>query len=361
MNFSFSCNKDKEEFLKILQYNLKQLCGNDKEKINRYKTLITNAIKTVKIVPNGPDEYLDNKRLNGETISTGLGISDIYMKGYCNAPEFKYNQIKHTFSHELWHAIYAIMNRSKDGFDAKGNRRLWVGKINGKYYFGAGGTIAERDTGKRYGKIFEETMMDIKASITLNEYDSEYKNSNPGVTMNDIISQHVEKWSNNDKTGYAEFLSITRLMIAAFANEPDVDYHYWIQKGEAIDDLKTRRLDGTIMYVNDFLYGMMYDPIHIMEEYDKYMGEGEYLNLLKITDTIYEQGLSSSKKIDSSLVKQVMMKISHFANLRTSDLKLKGIFSDDEIRRLSGNYNRIWNHVQKEYGIHFSQDEFRYE
>ena len=359
MNCRFSCDKDKEMFNKILQYNLRLLCGNDQEKINRIGNIICNAINTVKTVPNGPDEYLDSKRLNGETTSNGLGISDIYMKGYSNAPAFKYNQIKHTFSHELWHAIYAIMNRGKDRCDAKGNRIIWIGKINGKNYFGAGGTIAERETGKRYGKLFEETMMDIKASISLNEFDTERKISNSGITANTILSEHIDKWSSNDQSGYAIFSSITRLMIAAYANEPNVDYHYWIQQGEAIDDMRTRKSNGTIMYVNDFLYGMMYDPIHIMEEYDKYMGEGEYLNLLKITDTIYEQGLTLNKTIDSNLVKQVMKNISQFANFRTRHLKQKGIFSNDEIRSLYGNYNKIWNYMQKEYGVYFSKDEIR--
>ena len=359
MDCRFSCDKDREIFNRILQYNLRLLCGNNQGRINTNGNTICNAIKSVIIVPNGPDEYLDSKRLNGEATSNGLGVTDIYMKGYSNAPEFKFNQIKHTFSHELWHAIYAIMNRGKDGFDANGNRVLRIGRANGENYFGTGGTITERKTGRRYGKLFEETMMDIKASISLFEFDNECQMSNPGITANTILSEHINKWSSNDQSGYGIFSSITRLMIAACMNEPNVDYHYWIQQGESIDDMRTRRTDGTIMYVNDFLYGMMYDPIHIMEEYDKYMGEGEYINLLKTTDAIYEQGLAPDKKIDSNLVKQVMKDISQFANLRTTDLKQKGLLTDDEIRALSGNYNKIWNYMQKEYGAYFSQDEIR--
>lgn len=355
----FSCDKDKEMFNKIFQYNLRLLCGNNQEKINIYGNIICNAINSVTIVPNGPDEYLDSKRENGETTSTGSGKSDIYMKGYSSAPEYKHYQIEHTFSHELYHAIYAIMNRGKDRFDKRGNRRVWIGRVNGKSYFGAGGAIAERKTGKKYGKLFEETLMDIKASISLHEFDDEIKISNPGITANTILSEHVDKWWRKGQSGYAIFSSITRLMIAACMNEPNVDYHYWIQQGKAIDDMRTRKSNGAIMYVNDFLYGMMYDPIHIMEEYDKYMGEGEYLKLLKITDTIYEQGITLNEKIDSNLVKQVMKNISKFANLRTTDLKQKGIFSDDEVRALSGNYNKIWNYMQKEYGAYFSQDEIR--
>lgn len=359
MNCKFSCDKDKEEFLKILRYNTRLLCGNDLVEMDRVGNKIIEHIGSLTIVPNGSDEYLDSRRLSGETISTSLGNSDIYMKGYKLAPEFKNNQIKHTFSHELWHAIYAFNNRRKDGFSSDGKRLYWVGESKGIKLFGVGGNLVERETGKRYGKLFEETMMDIKASMCLAEFDHEYQIGKPRVNADVILSENISNWSNCDETGYAHLSSITRLMIAAFSNEPNINYHYWIQKGEAIDDMKTIRLDGTIMYANDFLYGMMYDPIFIMEEYDRYMGDGAYLELLKNTDIIYEQELAFDKKIDTKLMKYIIVEITKFANLRMKDLKNKGKFSDSEIKNLSGNFNKIWNSMQKEYCVYFSQDEIR--
>lgn len=108
-----------------------------------------------------------------------------------------------------------------------------------------------------------------------------------------------------------------------------------------------------------FLYGMMYDPIFIMEEYDKYMGDGAYINLLKTTDSIYEQETSLNEKMDPKLVKQVMSEIPKFANLRTTDLKRKGVFTDSDINKLSSKFNRIWNSMQNEYKAYFSQEEIR--
>lgn len=230
MNCEFSCNKDKTEFFKVFQYNVRLLCGNNQAKMDVVGNKILKAINSVKIVSNEADEYLDKKRLNGETTTSSLGTSDIYMKGYNLAPEFKHNQIKHTFSHELWHAIYARMNREKDGVDVNGNKRYWIGKVNGENYIGVGGTIVSKNTGKRYGKLFEETMMDTKASISLAEFDKEYQTRNPGIDADTILNEHIDNWSDNDQTGYAILSSITRLMIAACANEPEMNYHYWIQK-----------------------------------------------------------------------------------------------------------------------------------
>lgn len=359
MELKYACKKDKEEFFKIFQYNMKLLCGDNQAKKNAVGKEILEALKKVEIVPNGANETLDKERLEGNTIITGAGNSEIYMKGFKSTPEFMYNERKHTFSHELWHAIYAKMNRSKDGVNSEGKRILWVGKSNEPFYFGAGAAIAERDTGKRYGKLFEETMMDIKVSISLAEFDSEYQMKKPGVNTDVILSEHIDKWSNNDQSGYSALSSITRLMIAAFANEPDLNYHSCIQNGAPIDDLKVKKSNGTIMYANDFLYGMMYDPIFIMEEYDKYMGDEAYINLLKTTDSIYEQETSLNEKMDPKLVKQVMSEIPKFANLRTTDLKRKGVFTDSDINKLSSKFNRIWNSMQNEYKAYFSQEEIR--
>ena len=357
MNYTFSCNKDREEFLKILNYNLQLLCGNYNEKEEKNRNSLNSALESVKIIPNLPDEYLDQKRLSGETIFKSTGKSSIYMKGFNYAPLFKYNHIKHIFSHEIWHAICAIMNRKNDKTDKNGKRIYKKTIVNGKKYIGAGGLIVDTTNGKGIGKLFQETMMDICASITLFEFDREYKLQNPNVNADTIISEHIDKWNNNNMSGYSVLTSITRLMIAACSNEPNLNYHYWIQQGEPFAELKTRRNNGNIMNANDFLYGMMYDPIYIMEEYDKYMGEGSYLELLKITDQIYEQGISPNEDIDSNLVKQVMTEISGFANVRTHQLKQQGVFSDKDILVLSSHYNRIWNSMQKEYSAYFSRND----
>ena len=192
--------------------------------------------------------------------------------------------------------------------------------------------------------------------MALAEFDEDYKLRNPGVTADTILSDNVKRWGDNKRTAYIKMVPITQLMIAACSNEPNIDYHECIQDGFPMDRILTQRKNGETLYANDFLYGMLYDPIHIMEEYDKYMGDGEYIKLLKTTDLIYKKCLESDM-IDTELAKEVMAKIAKFANIRTKILKNNNIFSDEEISEVSGRFNKIWNSMLKEYEVCFNASE----
>lgn len=359
MKFKGSCTKDEIEFKKALGYNLRLLCGNNAERFSRASNMICNSIKSVEIVNNGPNQILDSQKMNGFTTCNAISsTSDIYMKGFNLAPQFKHNSIQHTFSHELFHSIYTMMNCAKDIMNP--NSEPVEKTCNGEPFFGGAATIISRKTRKRYGKLFEETLMDMKANMAFAEFDPDYQARNPGVNIDTILSKHIDNWSDNSISGYSIMTSITRLMIAAFSNEPNINYHYWTQRGEPMDTMLTRRQDGSIMYANDFLYGMMYDPIHIMTEYDKYMGEGAYLEFLELTDKIYDQALDPKKRIDSNLVKQVMKKLPQFCNKKANDLTNKGVFSLQEKNQLAENFNRIWNSMQPEYEAYYTADEIRH-
>lgn len=357
----FLCEKDKEEFRKVLSYNLQLVCGkwckdNDAE-IQEMLSELNKSIKSLETVNYGANEYLDSRREVGETMSNSIGQSKIYMKGYNNAPTYIYNSIQHTFSHELFHAIYALMNRCNDRIDLEGKRIFWIGKANGKSYIGVGGTLCDRNAPNKYGKLFEETMMDMKASMALAEFDKEYQLKNQKVTADTILSDNISKWGNYYDSSYKKMVSLTQLMIAAFANEPDINYHYWIHSGQPMDKLKSRRKNGEIIYANDFLYGMMYDPIHIMEKYDKYMDEGAYINLLKFIDEKIYYGCIDSDKIDAKSMKKAMATIAEFANKRMTDFIKNGVFSIDEYGKLRNKFNTIWNSILEEYDICHTVDE----
>ena len=53
MELKYACKKDKEEFFKIFQYNMKLLCGDNQAKKNAVGKEILEALKKVEIVPNG--------------------------------------------------------------------------------------------------------------------------------------------------------------------------------------------------------------------------------------------------------------------------------------------------------------------
>lgn len=360
MENKFSCEKDKIEFKKILGYNLQLVCGklckeNSLNIMKIQKELLESM--SVEVVPNGPNDVLDRQRMNGSAdVNVKNGTSKILMKGFCNSLEYKDKDIQHTFSHELFHSIYVLMNRKKDGKDSRGNRLFWFGKSRGEKVIGGGGSLVSYMSPIKYGKLFEETMMDMKASMALAEFDKDYQVRNPGVTADTILSNNVNIWADSQHTAYTKMIPLTQLMIAAFSNEPDINYHKCIQNGFPMERILSERKNGERLYVNDFLYGMMFDPIHIMEEYDKYMGDGEYIELLKLTDLIYKECLESDK-INPQLMKKSMIKIANFANNRTTYLKENGTFSDEDVLRLSGKFNNIWNSMLREYNISYNKSE----
>ena len=219
------------------------------------------------------------------------------------------------------------------------------GKSNNETIIGGGGFLVSLDAKKRYGKLFEETMMEIKASMALAEFDKDYQLRNPEVTADTILKYNINNWGDTlNYSAYSKMIPLTQLMIAACSNEPNIQYHRWIQEGYPMDNLISIRKNGKKLYVNDFLYGMMYDPIHIMEEFDKYMGDGKYIDFLKKTDMLYEKCVKTDK-IDDKLMKNLMKTIAEFANRRTKDLQYKGFFSTEEVYKLSGNFNKIWNGI----------------
>lgn len=129
----FYCEKDKKELSKILGYNLQMVCGKKCEKnflqIQNLQKELLDAIESIDIVPNGPNEELDALRMVGFTNTNAItGTSNILMKGFDGSTKLKYKEVQHTFSHELFHSIYCLMNRKKDGKNSKGKRLHWTRK-----------------------------------------------------------------------------------------------------------------------------------------------------------------------------------------------------------------------------------------
>lgn len=357
MSYNFQGSKNKELLEKALNYNIWLVAGRKNvQKIKQITNDLSNSIESVNIIPWDQNGNQVTNRMPGVcTANLVTGKSNIEMKGYIHAPDFKHNWIEHEFVHELAHATTDMMN-AKHSITENGERKVKI--VNGERLFAGGATIVSIDKERRYGKAFSETIMDMIASIGLAEFDEGFKRRNAGVNADTILERPVDEWADNAQSGYSVMTSITRLAVAAFANEPEVNYHEIISKGESMFSVETMRRTGKWIPVNDFLYGMMYDPFHCMEEYDKYMGEGAYIELLKKTDIIYEQVLAD-QEIDSDTVKEIMVDIPRFANKKKSKSLQNWTFTRDEANKLVGKFNRIWNGMQHEYKAYFSREEIQ--
>lgn len=194
-------------------------------------------------------------------------------------------------------------------------------------------------------------MMDIISSIAINYFDS---NGN-SKTVNDILNNNYNDWGN-EKTGYSIFTSLTRLAIAAFSNVANPNYDSVVKSGYGIFDVKTKLKNGETHRANDFLYGIVYDPLHIEEEFDKFMGNGYYRTFCEYLDRLFRLSLSN-QKLPSDEVKRVMNILPNFLNKKINYYRKNNLMNLETANQIVGNFNRTWNSMQREYGAYFSQED----
>ena len=113
---------------------------------------------------------------------------------------------------------------------------------------------------------------------------------------------------------------------------------------------------GEIHRENDFLYGIVYDPLHIEEEFDKFMGKGHYRTFCEYLDRLFVSSLSN-QKLPSDKAKIVMNILPGFLNNKINYYRKNNLMDLETATQIVSNFNRIWNSMQKEYGAYFSQED----
>lgn len=351
--YYYTCEEDKQLIEKSF-HNIAYIIFGKKnsDKIKNFEEFWEQRVSNVNVFPQGSlHDRIDHStpgicRLDHQTEKL-----IIEMLGYKGSNSRQSSWIKHEGTHEFCHSFVDLLPKlksgHKDGIIKNGIRcenymgmiretNPSTGELVGQHY---------------YGKMFNETMMDIISSIAINYFDS----SNNSKTVNDILNNNYNDWGN-EKTGYSIFTSLTRLTIAAFSNVANPNYDSWVKRGYSIFDLKIKLKNGELHRANDFLYGIVYDPLHIEEEFDKFMGNGCYRTFCEYLDRLFESS-RSNQKIPSDYVKLVMEYLPNFLNNKINYYTANNLIDLDTARRIVGNFNRIWNSMQKEYGAYFSQED----
>ena len=240
-----------------------------------------------------PFNYVGNGINNREPGKTGYenGINskiNVRVKGteHSNVSDA---QISHYIRHELIHAFTAA------AYDAFGNHKLAGYNnnipfynntiINGKECQAVDGTIYEKDisgTGKNkiHNGGYCESMADILAICSKIAFDDNFRAQ--GISIDTVLKKSISDWNiNNITTGYFSSIPLSRLTIAAFSNFPNANYQYILDNGGSIFSTTTTD-KGVEVKINDFLYGIMNDPIYIAKEFDKIIGEGQGRNFFSI-------------------------------------------------------------------------------
>ena len=272
------------------------------------------------------------------------------MLGYSRSHPTQHSFIKHEGTHELCHAFANILpkifSKNPEGIIKKG--------IKCKNHMGM---IKESNPSNNelvgqhyYGKMFNETMMDIITSMSINTFDSTSQTS-----VDNVLYTSQEQWGNS-KTSYSIFTSITRLTIAAFSNNGFINYQNIVNTGYGIFDATTLMYNGETLKANDFLYGILFDQLHIEHEFDRFMGEGSYRIFCEYLDRLFIKCLEN-QEIPSEEVKLIMNILPDFINRKINYYKQHGLLDKKGANKIIGNFNHIWNSMQTEYRSFFSQND----
>lgn len=115
---------------------------------------------------------------------------------------------------------------------------------------------------------------------------------------------------------------------------------------------KTKLKNGEQRQANDFLYGIVYDPLHIEEEFDN----GAYRTFCEFLDRLFTLSIKN-QKLPSSEVKRVMNILPDFLNKKINYYLSNNLMNAEVANQIVGNFNSIWDSMQREYGAFFSQDD----
>ena len=363
--YNFSDSRDKQVCDKAFYYNAWLLFGkNNPDKVNSFKTIFDESVESVSTVPFGSNGKYITPNSPGICRTVPNSNKDnllIEMAGYRNAPTNQHSWLLHEMPHEYCHAFAHIAPQVFSSFpngktitdDADGSL-----KCNNSM-----GLISERNpiTGELigshyYGNMARETMMDMITTAGLVAFEPGFAPSN--ITVDTVFEKHYDNW-NDVSTAYTMFTSITRLLIAAFSNNGFVRYQSLVNQGHGIFDAVTITQTGQKLKANDFLYGIMCDPLHIQDEFDKYMGSGAYRLVSKLLDKNFNAYTKTGQMPQEASrdIKLIMDVIPDFLNKKCAYYLEIGMYTQEQTDQIVGKFNVVWNSLQSEYGSYFSQED----
>lgn len=350
--------RDREDVLllqKALDYNKRFRLGTKMQNYTkRLDNIFHDKIKRIKSI--GPGEV--GEKVGGSTAGcfytkdrpNGNGL-DYYIEFYSIAGkrEAQKKEIMEAMTHEVSHAystFLPMMYRDSSQAIKDGNylyQNSFAGRINkhalnGKFI-------------GSYGQMAIETTNDILTTAMLAKFEPGYLNE----SVDTVMKSNYTSYGGRDVSAYTFLTSITKLLINAFSNST-ISYDKLLDNGLGIADIPIQTKNGKQVQANDFLYGMLCDPIHIQLEYDKIMGKGKYEELSKKLDSLYYQHLAG-RKLDTTIVKEVMNTIPDFANKKAKKYINDGIFTRKDCSIMTSEFNTLWNSMQKQYEAYFSKAE----
>lgn len=206
--------------------------GKNSPSTETLKKLFALQVESISVYPQGTRTTKINNQTPGCSWIDDKNQIHIEMLGYKNSNNSQHKFIKHESVHEHAHAFADLLpyclqnNQHQNGITQNGtllqNRAGMIRTSNPR----TGQLVGQHF----YGKMSNETLMDIITSMAINSFDP---NSRGGATADEILQIKYTHWGNA-QTGYSIFTSLTRLAIAAFSNNGFISYQQLINSGIGI-------------------------------------------------------------------------------------------------------------------------------
>lgn len=336
MKYSYSSEEDKLLFSKILNLNIRLLVGKNngylEDKLNQefFRNLDYLNIYNWKT-----KERVFKKGVHGETKFSTNGHTGINMYGnggYVGDPTYIFK----LFSHEIWHALITILNSlygDRTGVTLKvKNQDLVVNNYSGFFL------CRSKNDEFMVGYLLAEVMADILSHIVYE------LNNDEKYDVDDAFNYKID--DNTLDAPYDDFLTLVQLFIASFSLDAKFSFGDSVHSGKGVMnhyiDLTSKR-----SLANKFINGMLVDPLSTMDEYDKYMGMGEYINLLWDLDLVYSDYVKT-KKMNIKSLNSISDRLNIFVNRRLSDYLKEEKLDENAYKVLINNFNELLDVFREE-------------
>lgn len=288
-----------EEINKAINNIANLICGFNSQSSKELVRLFQEKVKIEFVDSNN---NLENTNFSGGTKGTIIHKFDnnqlkvqntnIVVTFFKNLPINNYTKVD--IHHELFHAFTKLMMGIKNAEK----------KDNNTYLIPAGGKIStfiyENGLLKNNGDVpffllVNELMTDLFAYICT------YQSMEGIIYSDDLISI---KNNYGYKNGYFELLPLGLVIFNAFANyTPDYDKIYNSSSG--VFDKKYLS-DNKIIYYNDLLYGIMFNPLYIKNKLLEGLTEDEYNELNRLSSMIINNFQNGSRTIKQEEIIKVL-------------------------------------------------------
>lgn len=343
--FGSSNRTDINRMIELLNKKLKDItiisAVNSKETTD-YSTKITHTIS-------------EKTHIGGRCFRNEDGTYSVVALGYSPYTELNAAAI-HNINHELWHLFSNIAPylyyREDELIHDEGEVYEKVDDC--------GIDIIDKESGEkntkknkkypinRYYEEYNETLKDILAAIGISRQN--------GRDVTNILLNGPDTWIES-KTSYRRSIPLTQLAIAAFSNYSFENYVNDENCGIVTANITCN--NGKKMKVNDFLYGMVFNPFYVEEKFKEIMGDSFSLKKLSEMSTAIFLNNERRKTVSEEHQKQALMiyakNFSKFFSQKTKKFLEDSSHSKEDVQSITANYISVLEMFCKTYDIDFQQ------